>query len=69
MKTPSGSGAGKGVKNVTRAEMKETLEKQLQLLHERSENANGGDLTGLAEITRAMCTLVETITQVFRYDS
>lgn len=45
-----------------RNDIRETLEKQLQLLSERSADAKNWDYMGLVEITKAMCTLVNTIT-------
>ena len=47
-------------------ELKETLEKQLQLLSERSVEVKNLDCMELVELTKSMCLLVETITQIFQ---
>lgn len=44
--------------------IRETLEKQLQLLSERSAGTKERDYMELAELTRSMCLLAETITQI-----
>lgn len=44
-------------------EIRETLEKQLQLLSERSAGLNKLDSTGLLELTKAMCLLADAITR------
>lgn len=42
-------------------EVRETLEKQLQLLSERSHDVPPSDSEGLARLTKAMCALSEVI--------
>lgn len=44
-------------------EIRETLEKQLHLLSERSAGLNNLDSTGLLELTKAMCLLADAITR------
>lgn len=41
--------------------VRETLEKQLQLLSERSREVPLGDCDGLAKLTEAMCALTDVI--------
>ena len=47
-----------------RKKVRETLEKQLELLSERSTGTKERDYTELAELTKAMCLVAETITRV-----
>ena len=57
----------KEVGAMSRDEMRETLEKQLQLLSERSAGTKDRDYIELAELTKSMCLLTRTINQLFPY--
>lgn len=45
-------------------EIKETLEKQLQLLSERSAGTKDRDYMELVELSKSMCLLAETINRI-----
>lgn len=45
--------------------IKEALEKQLQLLSERSTGTKQRDCIELVELTKAMCQLAETLTRIY----
>lgn len=49
-----------------RNDIRETLEKQLQLLVERSSEVKNRDYMELVELTKSMCLLAETITRIFQ---
>lgn len=49
---------------MTKKEIKETLEKQLQLLSERSVETKERDYKELAELSESMCLIVETINRI-----
>lgn len=49
---------------MTKKEIKETLEKQLQLLSERSVETKDRDYKELAELSESMCLIVETINRI-----
>ena len=49
---------------MTKNEIKETLEKQLQLLSERSVETKDRDYKELAELSESMCLIVETINRI-----
>ena len=46
-------------------DIKKTLEKQLQLLSERSAGTKERDYMELAELTNSMCLLAEAITHIW----
>lgn len=50
---------------MSRDEIKETLEKQLQLLSERSAEVKSQNCMDLVELTKSMCLLVNAITLTF----
>lgn len=49
---------------MNKKEIKETLEKQLQLLSERSAETKNRDYMELTELSKAMCLLAETIDRI-----
>lgn len=49
---------------MTKNEIKETLEKQLQLLSERSAETKDRDYKELAELSESMCLVAETINRI-----
>lgn len=51
---------------MSRKEIKETLEKQLQLLSERSAGIENSDCWELEGLTKSMCLLAETITRLYQ---
>lgn len=53
------------MEDMSRKELKETLEKQLQLLSERSAGIKNPACGELEELTKSMCMLAETIIRIF----
>ena len=49
---------------MNKKEIKETLEKQLQLLSERSAETKNRDYMELAKLSESMCLLAETINRI-----
>ena len=49
---------------MSRDEIKKMLEKQLQLLSERSAGTKERDCMELSELTKSMCLLAETIIRI-----
>ena len=50
---------------MSNGDIRETLEKQLQLLSERSAGTKERDYMELAELTKSMCMLSEAITHIW----
>lgn len=63
MKKPP-KAADREVKRMSRDKTKETLEKQLQLLSERSSESKNQNYMELAAYTESMCRLAETIIRI-----